>query len=112
MSFMQPQITNEQKWIEIDGACGITFVPGDVDIKLVEMILDPNSDELEDDIKERAAQYYEGRRIDTVGIRCGFGARLSAPGYMDCTDWIVCDTEDEAQGELDNMYGDDEEEDN
>ena len=36
--------------------------------------------------------------------RQGFGVRLSANGYMDCTDWIVCDTELECFEELLEMY--------
>jgi hypothetical protein len=30
-------------------------------------------------------------------IRGAFGARLSAPGYMDSTEWTVFDTEEEAK---------------
>ena len=36
----------------------------------------------------------------------GWRGRLSAPGYLDCTDWgEVCDTEDEALASLDEDYG-------
>jgi len=38
----------------------------------------------------------------------GWGARLSAPGYLDCTDWCVFETEAEATEYLDDTYGDDE----
>lgn len=34
----------------------------------------------------------------------GWGARLSAPGYLDCTEWLVCDTEAEARDELVTLY--------
>ena len=34
----------------------------------------------------------------------GYGARLSAPGYMDCTEWAVFDTEEEAQEYLVESY--------
>lgn len=38
----------------------------------------------------------------------GFRARLSAPGYMDCTDWTTThETEDGAINELWEMYSDD-----
>ena len=39
----------------------------------------------------------------------GYGARLSAPGYLDCTEWAVFETEDEAREYLEEMYPDDEE---
>lgn len=35
---------------------------------------------------------------------------MSAPGYMDCTEWAVFDTVAEANEYLNEMYGDDEEE--
>lgn len=40
--------------------------------------------------------------------RHGFGARLSMPGYLDCTDWCVLDTEKEARDYLLEMYGEEE----
>ena len=42
----------------------------------------------------------------------GYGARVSTPGYLDCSDWCVFDTEEEAQEYLDEYYPDDEEDDN
>lgn len=43
---------------------------------------------------------------DQVTTEFGWGARLSAPGYMDCTDWIgPFSTEQEAVEELYEMYG-------
>ena len=44
-----------------------------------------------------------------IEIDCVFGyfARMSAPGYTDCTEWIgPFDTEDEAKQHLDDYYGD------
>jgi len=34
----------------------------------------------------------------------GYGARLSAPGYLDCTDWVIFDTEQEAIDYLAETY--------
>lgn len=34
----------------------------------------------------------------------GYGARLSAPGYTDCTEWTVFDTEAEAKAYLEEQY--------
>ena len=48
--------------------------------------------------------------IYSVECKEGWGARLSAPGYMDCTEWAVYDTEEEARAELEEMYPDDDDE--
>jgi len=52
----------------------------------------------EDDICEVVYQRLEG-----------FGARLSAPGYLDCTEWTVFGTEAEAHQFLEDFYPEDEE---
>jgi hypothetical protein len=49
--------------------------------------------------------------VDVIEAWEGWGARYSAPGYMDCTDWVLGDTEEEAVEECKDLYGDDEEED-
>ena len=36
-------------------------------------------------------------------LRIAYGARLSAPGYLDCTEWEVFDTEQEACSYLADM---------
>lgn len=55
-------------------------------------------------------QYTEGSLLEGLSVREGYGARLSAPGYINCTDWTVFDTEQEANDYLEEMYGDDEDE--
>lgn len=56
-----------------------------------------------------AAEAY-GVTPEDVETVFGWSARLSAPGYLDCTDWIgVFDTEDEALAALQEMYPDDDE---
>jgi hypothetical protein len=108
MSFMQQQVTRKLDWYEIDGNEGITFVPvedvGKPDLDGIE-----DADEREDALKDFVQDYYAGREIFSVQITTGFGARLSAPGYMDCTDWAVFDTAEEAQAYLDETYGDEDE---
>ena len=53
--------------------------------------------------------YCEGQ-VQSWELIQGYGARLSAPGYLDCTPWSVFETEEEAERYLEEMYGDDEEE--
>jgi hypothetical protein len=101
-TFMQKQVTEYMEWIAIDGNHGTTYVPADEDRELRKQLSRGIYDE------QRAATYYEGTKIDTVSLVNGHGARMSAPGYMDCTDWTIFDTPEEAERYLDEYYGDDE----
>lgn len=48
--------------------------------------------------------------VDDVETVIGWFARLSAPGYMDCTEWQgPYETEAEALADLADTYGDDDE---
>lgn len=114
--FMEHQVTDRQWWIELDGTHGITAVPYDVlskeQIDFAESCTElPETDEeihsLER-INDELGEYYDGT-IQSVDCRQGFGARLSAPGYMDCTEWSVFDTAKQAQEYLDENYPEDEE---
>ena len=50
--------------------------------------------------------YLSGSNILDLEVREGFYARLSANGYLDCTEWIgPFDSEDEAFQALDDEYG-------
>ncbi len=59
------------------------------------------------------ADYVEGKvdEPDTIAeVKRGWLARMSAPGYMDCTDWSAHDTQQEAENYLNEYYGDDDSE--
>ena len=52
--------------------------------------------------------YLEGLPLDDSEIpeeREGWVARMSAPGYLDCTDWTAHETEAKAHAYLSDMYG-------
>lgn len=85
-SFMKPEII-QGYWWEIDGDQGTTFYPAEYF-----------------SIGEAKADY-PGKIYETK-YRKGWGARLSAPGYLDCTEWTVHDTEIEAKTYLEEMYDD------
>ena len=110
MAFMQRQITEKQSWIEIETSNGTVFVQG----SLVGFIRDSqtNTHQLTDKEREKIVSkltdYCEGTVEEWKTIQ-GYGARLYAPGYMDCTEWTVFDTEEEAEQHLEEMYGDDQE---
>jgi hypothetical protein len=86
MAFMQPQITSKARWLKGEAKDGGTyFAPDDVFSK-----------------KEFAREvlgYTDGEwsgvavEVETV---VGWGVRRSAPGFMDCTDWEVFTSHDEA----------------
>lgn len=90
MGFMKPQI-EEGSWIEIETTHGTESIPMDVPIG---GLFAP---------AENLKDYIEGEYI-SHDVKHGWGARLSAPGYMDCTPWCVFDTEDEAKEYLLEMY--------
>ena len=71
-------------------------------------------DKTNDEFMVPVAEYLD--KSDQRGIfpdendphNAGWHARLSAPGYLDCTDWIgPYATEDEALEALYELYGDD-----
>ena len=105
--FMQHQVTGKQRWLKVETNQGTEFV------SVYDTGLDlPGSDSLPDntlgDSVSDLQQYCEGTIQSWENIT-GYGARLSAPGYLDCTEWTVFDTEDEAREYLEEMYPEDEE---
>lgn len=111
--FMQPDVYYGPYWaVEANG--GEThIVPADV--------CDPWPNPEEDIPTGRSlfelADYIDGTMdkddgdMPCVERQIGWLARLSAPGYMDATDWTAHETEDEAYEYLAETYGDDEDDD-
>ena len=87
------------RWIEIDGEKGIAAV-------LFDDVFTSQNSKTFTPSKSDVADYYHGRKIYDISIRDGWGARLSAPSYMDCTEWVVYDSENEVTAALEDMYGD------
>lgn len=109
MAFMERQITLRRRWLEIDGSVGVTAVDAADAPELLAAYerwhaadSDHGSDDLEQEMLAAAETYYEGDP-ESVTLRTGFGARLSAPGYLDCTEWTVFDTEAAARLYLDAL---------
>lgn len=87
--FMQPEII-EQDWYRVETSDGTWWVPDDCVGNIIEDL-------------EEFASYVEGKPQSYEKVH-GFGARLSAPGYMDCTEWCVFKTEEEAVSHLCEVY--------
>ena len=82
--FMQDSITEKTNWVLV-------------------------ADQYEENWVEKC--YYSDDMGEIVEEKTGYGARLSAPGYLDCTDWMVFDSIEEAQNYLHDTFHDDHHED-
>jgi hypothetical protein len=104
---MQQQI-RYSVWAEFHTRHGIEFVDAEEMAKLPELgvLIDEDHSEF-DSIVRGFGPYLESpiEDVESVEFNYGWGARMSAPGYMDCTDWSVFATEGEAQDYLDEYYG-------
>lgn len=89
---MKPQVVFDDWW-KVETQDGTSFVPVDVvgenpkPIDFLDYIECPNPPV-----------------PDAYEIIQGYGARLSAPGYTDCTEWCVFDTENQARAYLKEMH--------
>ena len=116
--FMKPEIVFD-RWLLVDGAHGIEVVPADLvgDMSWMALGCDYDTDCMEEDSNLRGLvdaleDYVECNTADITAIRhveC-YGARLSAPGFMDSTAWTVFKTREEAEEFLREEYEVEEEE--
>ncbi len=112
MSHMQPEIAHGQ-WFEVDGPNGTEWVDAGL-IDSPEEFLARIETEYEevtggfgyDPIPEPLATYTENTKAWTVRLVEGWGARFSAPGFMDATPWCVSQSEAEAKAYLEEEQGD------
>jgi len=107
---MQKQITTKQSWLQVETSVGTEFVPvSDTGLYVRDSHTQTHhlTDNERSTIIARISPYCEGtpQQWETI---MGYGARLSAPGYLDCTEWTVFDSIAEAEAYLEEMYGDDE----
>ena len=95
MGFMQAQMTIKCDWIAVDGPMGIDFIDADICGKSLTW----------DSVKD----YTENGKAYTIELITGYGVRLSAPGYMDCTSWEVYEDEDSAKARYQELKDEDNE---
>lgn len=105
MSFMEVEITEKQNWYEVDGPAGTEYIPFDLarvcNLKAWNKSGNP-------EVPNELHAYCENTRAWEIKVISGYGVRLSAPGYMDCTEWAVFETLEEAEehaSELDEENG-------
>ena len=104
MSHMQYEVTEQQWWYEVDGPCGTEWVPEDLCGQLDGAVLGQTSSDAARPVPGELSGYCENRTAWTIVRKQGFGARLSASGYTDCTEWSVFETKSEAEDHLFEMY--------
>lgn len=94
MGHMQAQIVGPQDWWEVETTDGTCWVQcEDAGYK--------------DVIAKDLMPYLsvpDTSHVMRWEFKSGYGARLSAPGYTDCTDWCVSDSEEEAKAYLAEQY--------
>lgn len=101
MAFMEPQL-QQGDWIEVDGPAGTEFIPAD----LVGQIEEYHGDLAP--VPESLSMFCENSQAWHIRRLEGrWGARLSAPGYMDATPWAVFETQAEAEEYLAEQQEDD-----
>ena len=89
-----PEITRKIKWIEIESYYGLIYLPWDLIQK---------DDPTWEDIKDYVSIFSENQ-IWEINIIMGHGVRLSASGYLDCTEWCVFDTVEECIEHVHDAY--------
>lgn len=86
MSHMEKQI-EYGRWIEVETLSGTFFLDFEPVGSELLQFLDVTNEDL----------------IESIQTIRGWGARFSAPGYMDCTEWVVFATKKEAEDYLDEF---------
>jgi hypothetical protein len=104
--FMEP-VLYEGDFVAIDGINGTEWVDKEyVSDKQIKQWQDEINKNGEVDIKDN--NFVSPGKAWSVEVIHGFGAYMSAPGYMDRTDLTVFDTEEEAQEYLNDIKAEDE----
>lgn len=111
--FMQSDIMPGDFW-DIETSTGSSCIlPADL-VTLPDSRVDESNDAngekralFLDYIPESCYPCKEPADIVSAERKTGYGARLSAPGYLDCTEWTLFDTELEAIKYIVETYGED-----
>lgn len=93
MAFMEKEITKKMTWFQVqtdDITRGLVSYPSNQFTKV-------------------EVSKLENVNMEDVKEIKGYGGRMSAPGYLDCTDWAVYDSSEAAEADLDEYYGDEDE---
>lgn len=116
MSFMQPELVHGL-WLRVDTMNGTWWVPEDLvgpTFLKQYVAYEVEWDSLEEDSNLKALvydleDYVEADRTEIYELTLveGWGGRMSAPGYTDCTEWTVLPEREDVEAVLEDMYGGD-----
>ena len=109
--FMQHQVTGLENWLRVETTQGTEFVriaDTSLFVRNSQTLTHPATDAELFAAKVKISPYCDGEPQTWENIK-GYGARLSAPGYLDCTEWSVFETEEEAREYLEENYPEDDE---
>lgn len=112
MPFMQVEVSGPEEWIILDGPCGGELIPCDVCGHLptyAEFADEYEGDNLDEDYADACfavvRDYCENPEVMEIEQVSGYAGRLSAPGYLDCTEWLgPFDSAEEARREVLSLY--------
>lgn len=110
---MQVEVSDLEQWIMLDGPYGTDIIPCDVCGNLPDY--DVTVEDCPDDIDpddhyrevafEKVKDYTKNQECWEIIEVAGYCARLSAPGYVDCADWMgPFDSDKAARHEVLNFY--------
>ena len=94
-------------WLEVETGDGTVVIAADLAPAVLagmQGTLTNNATDFDDRIAH-LRDFFGLEDIREVARINGYGARLSASGYMDCTDWSVYETEQQAWDSLWEQYG-------
>jgi hypothetical protein len=99
VAFLEGQMTDKTDWLRLETDRGSWLVAvDDLEISDAEAL-----DCLENENEKAIAyllRFTDGGTLNEVEHVVGYGVRLSAPGYLDCTEWDVYTTKREARKAL------------
>jgi len=106
MSFMQKEITEKIWWLIADGTNGVECAPLDVFMTDIDKAFDEVERMTDEDDFTLVNDYFScgASGMYSLEIAEGYGCRMSAPGYLDCTDWTVFGTVEACNEYLDIVY--------
>lgn len=92
MAHMRPEVTTKQDWAGVETNSGFWWVPFNILSK-------SEIESVKRGSYEPLLKYTEGSRVhdNLSSVKKGYGVRLSAPGYLDSTEWEVFGSAQEAQ---------------
>lgn len=113
MGYMVPEVF-QSRWLAVDTSHGVQIIP-----EKVATLTQERYDQVQDLLDTRQtpllviellpelADYCDSRTAEVYDVDQCFGwlARLTAPGYMDSTDWCFGATEQDALESLCDMHG-------